>query len=194
MSNQAEKMSPLAQIRTAATAVLAHAAAGNSAADAEAFQAHLDLGNNAETIMKVMAERECLLETLTQVLASAWNMYLHFQPNMTKSDQSTRYKLLQDGDTTVMLIEGEHLTGSGSRHYVIHTVGDVDPVLHGPYLTTQIRDGVAGLIRLDNDEDGVFMADIDPAGALQISPYSGRQMEHLMVDAAAALPLDKPAG
>lgn len=193
MSNQSVKMGELALIRKAVTEVMAHAAAGKSAADADSFQAHVDLGNTAATIMKVVAERECLLETLKHVLAAASNMYLHLHESMPESDQTTRYKLLQDAETTVMLIEGEHLTGSGSRYYVIHIVGDVEPVLHGPYLTTQIRNGVAGLIRLDNDEDGVYMADIDAFGVLQISPYSGLEMDHLMLDAAEGLPTERPS-
>lgn len=186
MDQVQEKVSRVQAIRIAAMAVLQHEAAGKSPADADAYQAHVDLGNSAETIMKVLAERDCLLETLKDVLASARNMYLHFQPNMAASDQRTRCKLLQEGDTTVMLIEGEHLTGSGSRHYVIHTVGDTEPVLNGPYLSEHVRDGVAGVLRLDNEHDGLYKLDINERGQIVIDSFTGGEMEQLVDEAAMA--------
>ena len=173
----------LAELRAAALAALKPAAAEQSGTDVDGIRSRAVLGNAGGDILKLLSERDCLLETLKSVLTAFADMHLQCKPSMEPSAATVQYELLQDAETTVMLIQGEYLVGSGRRHYVLHTVGDVHPVLHGPYLTETIRDANAGLIVLDSREDGHYKLDINEFGQLLVSPYSGGEMDDLVARA-----------
>mgnify|MGYP001211633031 CR=1 FL=1 len=174
----------LAELRAAALAAMKPAAAEQSGTDVDGIRARANLGNAGGDILKLLAERDCLLETLKSVLAAFADMHLQCKPSMDPSAATVHYELLQDAETTVMLIQGEYLVGSGRRHYVLHVVGDVDPVLHGPYLTESIRDATAGLIALDSRDDGHYKLDINEFGQLLVSSYTGGEMDDLVARAA----------
>ena len=60
-----------------------------------------------------------------------------------------------------------------SKYWVIETVDDVEPVLHGPYTTRERRDIKARALRRKQDEPaGLYMLDFEK-GRLRIGAYSG---------------------
>lgn len=62
--------------------------------------------------------------------------------------------------------------------YLIEVIGDIEPVLHGPYKTSHSRNGEALLLRMNDIEkkNGIFALDIIN-GKPSIYTYSGGYME-----------------
>ncbi len=61
-------------------------------------------------------------------------------------------------------------------YYVLHIWGDVEPQLHGPFDCEADRDSVAKSVRAADEDDipgGIYPAEIDKHGALQVDTYSG---------------------
>ena len=170
-------------IGRAAMLVKQHETAGKSPADADAYQAHVDLGNTADDIVKVLAERQCLMEVLKDVLAAASSMHMHCKPTMNPAEHNHKLQVIQDAEKCVLSMESECLPGSGHRHYLVHVVGDIEPELHGPYLTDGMRDGIAGVLRLDDSDDGLYKMDVYADGRILIDAYSGGEMEELAEEA-----------
>ncbi len=72
------------------------------------------------------------------------------------------------------------------NYYLLEVEGGVEPIVRGPYHTKHERDNVAKQVRLQQQEDdGLFWADIDEAGTLATGAYragffcSGRNLERL---------------
>ena len=72
------------------------------------------------------------------------------------------------------------------NYYLIEVEGSVEPIVRGPYHTKHERDNAAKQVRLQQQEDdGLFWADIDEAGTLAAGAYradffcSGRDLERL---------------
>jgi len=59
------------------------------------------------------------------------------------------------------------------NYYLLEVEGGVEPTVHGPYHTELERDNAAKQIRQRQEEDdGLFWADIDEAGILAIGSYT----------------------
>jgi hypothetical protein len=57
--------------------------------------------------------------------------------------------------------------------YLLAVEGGVEPFVQGPYQTEHQRDQAAKVIRRKQDEDdGLFWADIDEAAILTVGPYT----------------------
>jgi hypothetical protein len=58
------------------------------------------------------------------------------------------------------------------NYYLIEVEGGVEPIVRGPYHTKDERDNAAKQTRLEQQEDdGLFWADIDEAGMLAAGAY-----------------------
>ena len=58
------------------------------------------------------------------------------------------------------------------NYYLFEVEGGVEPIVRGPYHTKHERDNAAKQIRLEQQEDdGLFWADIDEAGTLAAGAY-----------------------
>ena len=63
-------------------------------------------------------------------------------------------------------------------HYVLHVIGDVEPQLHGPYVSAPDRDRVAIDLRKQNgDEDGLYRLDIMAGMHPLVYPYGSYELE-----------------
>jgi hypothetical protein len=59
------------------------------------------------------------------------------------------------------------------KYYLLEVEGGVEPIVRGPYRTELERDNAAKGIRLSQEEDdGLFWADIDGTGGLTIGAYA----------------------
>ncbi len=59
------------------------------------------------------------------------------------------------------------------RYYLLAVEGGVEPSVQGPYQTEDERDHVAKQIRRRQEEDdGLFRADIDEAAVLTVGAYT----------------------
>ena len=59
-----------------------------------------------------------------------------------------------------------------TTYYLIEVEGGVEPCVHGPYQTEEERDNAAKQIRnKQEDDDGLFMADVDEKGFLTVKSY-----------------------
>jgi hypothetical protein len=59
------------------------------------------------------------------------------------------------------------------KYYLLEVEGGVEPIVRGPYRAKTKRDSVAKRIRLSQEEDdGLFWADIDETGRLTIGAYA----------------------
>lgn len=65
------------------------------------------------------------------------------------------------------------------RFYVFETLDDVEPQLHGPFLSAKLRDAQAiELRRQDPDKDnGLFRLDLSAAAELEAGSYCGGELE-----------------
>lgn len=63
----------------------------------------------------------------------------------------------------------------GHKYWLIWTVGDVEPELHGPYNTIARQERAAlNLVKTDpNRENGIFGLSINPRGKPKIYPFPG---------------------
>ena len=64
------------------------------------------------------------------------------------------------------------MTGGEKHYYVLLTVGDVDPVLHGPYRDADHRDSIARILRAGDTgdlKDGLFRLDLETSIGQQVS-------------------------
>jgi hypothetical protein len=60
-----------------------------------------------------------------------------------------------------------------NNYYLIEVEGAVEPTVHGPYRTEHERHNAAKQIRRrQQEDDGLFWADIDEAGTLAVGPYT----------------------
>jgi hypothetical protein len=60
-----------------------------------------------------------------------------------------------------------------NNHYLLEVEGGVEPTVHGPYPTKHERDNTAKQIRRrQQEDDGLFWADIDEAGSLAVGTYT----------------------
>jgi hypothetical protein len=61
------------------------------------------------------------------------------------------------------------------KHYLMVTVGDVEPEIKGPFATVEERDAAAVTHRRSDPSmrDGLYMLDVDANGAPTIGAYSG---------------------
>ena len=67
---------------------------------------------------------------------------------------------------------------NGTRRYVLHVVGCVDPLLAGPFLNAPERDAKARELRQKfPDSDAFFWLDVSPDGKPEIGAYSAGFME-----------------
>jgi hypothetical protein len=58
------------------------------------------------------------------------------------------------------------------KYYLLEVEGGVEPTVRGPYRAKIERDSAAKRIRLSQEEDdGLFWADIDETGGLTIGAY-----------------------
>jgi len=63
-----------------------------------------------------------------------------------------------------------------SKFFVLQIIGDVEPVVHGPYECEADRDSVALSLRAEDGgdlKDGIYPMEIDRHGAVQVDTYSG---------------------
>ena len=61
------------------------------------------------------------------------------------------------------------------KYYLLEAEGGVEPIVRGPYRAKLKRDSAAKRIRLSQEEDdGLFWADIDETGGLTIGAYAVR--------------------
>src|SRR5450830_511417 len=67
---------------------------------------------------------------------------------------------------------------SPAAYYAIQVLGDVEPVLHGPFLSQRERDAKVGCLRLEDADDGLYAAEIT-AGVLSVDAYDGGTMSLL---------------
>jgi hypothetical protein len=59
------------------------------------------------------------------------------------------------------------------KYYIIQVVGDVEPVLHGPYKKESEQDKAAKQLRLENgDADGIYHAKASKTGKLSVGSYT----------------------
>jgi hypothetical protein len=59
------------------------------------------------------------------------------------------------------------------NYYLLEIEGGVEPVVHGPYHTKYKRDNAAKQIRqMQQEDDGLFWADVDEAGTLAVGTYT----------------------
>ena len=59
------------------------------------------------------------------------------------------------------------------NHYLIEVEGGVEPIVRGPYHTRHERDNAAKQIRRrQQEDDGLFWADIDETGTLIVGTYT----------------------
>jgi len=59
------------------------------------------------------------------------------------------------------------------KYYLLEVEGGVEPIIRGPYCAKIKRDSAAKRIRLSQEEDdGLFWADIDQTGGLTIGAYA----------------------
>ena len=59
------------------------------------------------------------------------------------------------------------------KYYLLEVEGGVEPIVRGPYRAKIERDSAAKRIRLRQEEDdGLFWADIDETGGLTIGAYA----------------------
>ncbi len=59
-----------------------------------------------------------------------------------------------------------------NNYYLLEVEGGVEPTVHGPYPTKHERDNAAKQIHQRQEEDdGLFWADIDEAGRLAVGSY-----------------------
>ncbi len=63
-----------------------------------------------------------------------------------------------------------------TKHYLVEIVGDIEPVLHGPYKTYRKRDEKARFIRSQDPEGrtGLFRLDIDREPIIR--PYTNAEL------------------
>jgi hypothetical protein len=60
-----------------------------------------------------------------------------------------------------------------TKYYLLEVEGGVEPVVRGPYATEDQRDNAAKKIRRTQEEDdGLFWAEIDETGALVAGSYT----------------------
>jgi hypothetical protein len=63
-----------------------------------------------------------------------------------------------------------------TKYYLLQVIGDVEPVLHGPFDTDEARDAHARLLR-DEDrsdlKDGLYQLDVDAHGVPAVNAYCG---------------------
>jgi len=58
-------------------------------------------------------------------------------------------------------------------HYLIEVEGGVEPLVSGPYLTKPERDnGAKQIRRRQQEDDGLFWADIDEVAVLTVGAYT----------------------
>jgi hypothetical protein len=59
------------------------------------------------------------------------------------------------------------------KYYLLEVEGGVEPIVRGPYHTKRERDNAAKQIRRrQQEDDGLFSADIDKVAALTLDAYS----------------------
>ena len=59
------------------------------------------------------------------------------------------------------------------KYYLLEVEGGVEPIVRGPYHTKRERDNAAKKIRRrQQEDDGLFSADIDKVAALTVDAYS----------------------
>ena len=59
------------------------------------------------------------------------------------------------------------------KYYLLEVEGGVEPIVRGPYHTKRERDNAAKQIRRrQQEDDGLFWADIDKVAALTVDAYS----------------------
>ena len=59
------------------------------------------------------------------------------------------------------------------KYYLLEVEGGVEPIVRGPYRAKIERDSAAKQIRLSQeDDDGLFLADVDVTGGLTIGAYA----------------------
>ena len=59
------------------------------------------------------------------------------------------------------------------KYYLLEVEGAVEPIVRGPYHTKRERDNQAKKIRRrQQEDDGLFSADIDKVAALTVDAYS----------------------
>ena len=66
---------------------------------------------------------------------------------------------------------------SKSKLYLLVIEGGVEPEVRGPYATDQARLKEARKVRKNSDEDGVFRAEVDAKGNLNVFPFGSREVE-----------------
>jgi hypothetical protein len=64
-----------------------------------------------------------------------------------------------------------------SKLYLLIIEGGVEPEVRGPYKTDKARLKEARKIRENSDEDGVFRAEVDAKGNLQVFPFISNEVE-----------------
>lgn len=72
------------------------------------------------------------------------------------------------------------MTLTASRFYVLQVIGDVEPLLHGPFETEEERDALARKVHDKSDDgglyDGVYAVEIKN-GEMSVDSYSGAFFE-----------------
>jgi len=60
------------------------------------------------------------------------------------------------------------------NYYVLEIIGDIEPVLHGPYKTTAMRDKIAKRLRYNREqESGLYPLDVTKGAKVTVDSYSG---------------------
>lgn len=81
-----------------------------------------------------------------------------------------------------------------TKYFVIEVLGDVEPYLHGPFQTSEIRDAKALQLRkedMDDLKNGLYMLNVSDAGnTVTVDAYSGMFFDRAEEEEEAALAED----
>jgi hypothetical protein len=73
----------------------------------------------------------------------------------------------------------EEIPPSAPRFYVLETIGDIEPQLHGPFPSPEQRDEQAVQLRRQDPgkNNGLFRLDLSANAELSADPYCGSELE-----------------
>jgi hypothetical protein len=73
----------------------------------------------------------------------------------------------------------EEVQASAPRFFVLETIGDIEPQIHGPFPSPELRDEHAVQLRRQDPgkNNGLFQLDLSDAAGLSASAYCGSELE-----------------